>query len=252
MPFYCYYAEEVVDKDSMDRLKKDIDHLYTENLTLRNLLNEASIAAPGSMELRLGSGANPMPFHRESMQQEAEVGLLKRGPGGSDSGSSNDLESHYEVRGSPVQEHDNRSYDSSSPNSRDSKVQEYNQGAYAFFRSAVGRGGWLSGLLIFQSFSSVILLRHVELIQSHPNIVYFLLMLVGAGGNAGNQAAVRAIRGIALKTLHSGTVKPFLWHELKMGLVLSVMLGACKCVLYSDFCDCMPTRPSMSHMCCTH
>lgn len=27
-------------------------------------------------------------------------------------------------------------------------------------------------------------------------IVYFLTMLVGAGGNAGNQASVRVIRGI--------------------------------------------------------
>lgn len=47
------------------------------------------------------------------------------------------------------------------------------------------RGVWLVGLLIFQSCSSFILASNEQLLQRHPNIVYFLTMLVGAGGNAG-------------------------------------------------------------------
>lgn len=47
------------------------------------------------------------------------------------------------------------------------------------------RGAWLVGLLIFQSCSSFILASNEQLLQRHPNIVYFLTMLVGAGGNAG-------------------------------------------------------------------
>jgi hypothetical protein len=60
------------------------------------------------------------------------------------------------------------------------------------FRAALkDRAYWLVGLLTLQSMSGFILARNEELLQTHPVIVYFLTMLVGAGGNAGNQAAVR-------------------------------------------------------------
>lgn len=59
------------------------------------------------------------------------------------------------------------------------------------------RATWLIGLLAVQSASSFILAGNEALIQRHPAIVYFLTMLVGAGGNAGNQSAVRVIRGLA-------------------------------------------------------
>ena len=39
-------------------------------------------------------------------------------------------------------------------------------------------------------------IRDEALLQDHPTIIYFLTMLVGAGGNAGNQASVRVIRGM--------------------------------------------------------
>ena len=53
------------------------------------------------------------------------------------------------------------------------------------------RAYWLVGLLALQSCSGFILARNEILLQRHPVIVYFLTMLVGAGGNAGNQASVR-------------------------------------------------------------
>ena len=45
--------------------------------------------------------------------------------------------------------------------------------------------------------SSFILASFEKLLQRHSVIVFFLTMLVGAGGNAGNQAAVLVIRGLA-------------------------------------------------------
>ena len=60
------------------------------------------------------------------------------------------------------------------------------------------RVAWLVGLLTLQSMSSFILSDYEALIQAHPSIVFFLTMLVGAGGNAGNQSAVRIIRGLAV------------------------------------------------------
>lgn len=50
-------------------------------------------------------------------------------------------------------------------------------------------------------------------------------MLVGAGGNAGNQASVRVIRGLALGTLNDKTQGQFLMRELKMACALSLILS---------------------------
>lgn len=64
--------------------------------------------------------------------------------------------------------------------------------------SSIGRrSAWLLGLLVCQSFSSSILAANEPLLTGHPTVIFFLTMLVGAGGNAGNQAAVRIIRGLA-------------------------------------------------------
>jgi cation transporter-like permease len=89
----------------------------------------------------------------------------------------------------------------------------------------IERGGWLVGLLFFQSFSSFILSSHESLLAGHPSIIFYLTMLVGAGGNAGNQAAVRVIRGIALGTVNPETIKFFLFRELLVAIALSALLG---------------------------
>ena len=44
------------------------------------------------------------------------------------------------------------------------------------------RAYWLVGLLVMQSCSGLILSRNEALLANHPIIIYFLTMLVGAGG----------------------------------------------------------------------
>jgi hypothetical protein len=63
----------------------------------------------------------------------------------------------------------------------------------SFLDAMKDRALWLVGLLIFQSCSGFILSRNEALLENHPFIIYFLTMLVGAGGNAGNQASVRGM-----------------------------------------------------------
>mmetsp|Transcript_15791 Transcript_15791/g.34188 ORF Transcript_15791/g.34188 Transcript_15791/m.34188 type:complete len:466 (+) Transcript_15791:61-1458(+) len=87
------------------------------------------------------------------------------------------------------------------------------------------RANWLVGLLAMQSCSGFILARNEVLLQNHPVIIYFLTMLVGAGGNAGNQASVRVIRGLALGTLNPQTQSQFLSRELRMAFALSLILS---------------------------
>lgn len=94
------------------------------------------------------------------------------------------------------------------------------------FRSALkDRAVWLVGLLAFQSCSGFILSHNEALLENHPTIIYFLTMLVGAGGNAGNQASVRVIRGLALGTLNERTQAQFLWRELRMSFALCAILS---------------------------
>jgi len=98
-----------------------------------------------------------------------------------------------------------------------------------FFQSLADRAGWLIGLLIFQSLSSFILARNESLLQHHTVIVQFLTMLVGAGGNAGNQASVGVVRGIAVGTVNRSNAKRVLMREFAMGVALSIILGLAGC-----------------------
>lgn len=76
----------------------------------------------------------------------------------------------------------------------------------------------LSLLLILQSGSSFILQSFSELISSHILITMYLTMLVGAGGNAGNQAAVLVIRRLA--TSKSFSVRSLIMRELGSAIII--------------------------------
>ena len=86
------------------------------------------------------------------------------------------------------------------------------------------RAGLLIGLLVFQSCSSFILASYEVLLQRHSVIVFFLTMLVGAGGNAGNQAAVLVIRGLATGEINSRNAVAYVLSEASMGLSISALM----------------------------
>jgi len=116
-----------------------------------------------------------------------------------------------------------------------SSIDSQEEGGASFYYSLVDRGAWLVGLLVLQSFSSFIIQRNEMLLQRHTVIVRFLTMLVGAGGNAGNQASVRVIRGLATGKIDEANVKPYLMREMQAGFFLSVVLGVAGCVRAAVF-----------------
>eukprot|EP00546_Thalassionema_frauenfeldii_P004289 CAMPEP_0178910508 /NCGR_PEP_ID=MMETSP0786-20121207/9134_1 /TAXON_ID=186022 /ORGANISM="Thalassionema frauenfeldii, Strain CCMP 1798" /LENGTH=326 /DNA_ID=CAMNT_0020582763 /DNA_START=54 /DNA_END=1037 /DNA_ORIENTATION=+ len=107
--------------------------------------------------------------------------------------------------------------------------------SYSFGRMVMDRAGWLVGLLVLQSMSSFIIQRNEIMLQKHLVIVRFLTMLVGAGGNAGNQASVRVIRGLAVGTIRADSASPFLLNEFSVGLFLSIILGVAGCLRAAVF-----------------
>ena len=60
-------------------------------------------------------------------------------------------------------------------------------------------------------------------------------MLVGAGGNAGNQATVRVIREIAVGSLNEKTRWPYILREFAMAFTLALILGIFGLVRVSIF-----------------
>lgn len=93
------------------------------------------------------------------------------------------------------------------------------------------RAGWLVTLLLFQSTSSFILHSFKVLIQTHPVIVYFLTMLVGAGGNVGSQSTLLVVRRLAVVAVRSkqpGFANESAWRtvckEVDVGIRLATIL----------------------------
>ena len=95
------------------------------------------------------------------------------------------------------------------------------------------RATWLIGLLIAQSCSSFILADNEDLLATHPTILLFLTMLVGAGGNAGNQASVRLIRGLATGEVNGSREQTMeiLTNEARIALALGTIRECAPCTL---------------------
>jgi len=90
------------------------------------------------------------------------------------------------------------------------------------------RSSVLVSLMIVQSVSGIILSRFDNLIKDHMIVTLFLTMLVGAGGNAGNQATVSIVQLLATqggKITASDEVN-IMSRELKLGFMLACLLGA--------------------------
>lgn len=95
----------------------------------------------------------------------------------------------------------------------------------------VFRRRWLLGLLVLQSTSSFVLESYQQLIKENLVVTVFLTMLVGAGGNAGNQSAIKVIRGL----VSYNTAPPFNLHASSGMLRLPTVLaggGAPQHLLY--------------------
>lgn len=88
------------------------------------------------------------------------------------------------------------------------------------------RIGWLLLLFITETLTGSVL-RHFELqLQAVVALSFFIPLLIGTGGNAGSQTTSTVIRAIALGELDSkGLLRP-LWHELRVGLLLGIVMAA--------------------------
>ncbi len=92
-------------------------------------------------------------------------------------------------------------------------------------KEALERGRWLIGLMLLQSTSSWILNQYTALLEQHMIVISFLTMLVGAGGNAGAQAAVATVRGIALNKPEFNSTRRVTVEAFMLASLLASFLG---------------------------
>lgn len=90
--------------------------------------------------------------------------------------------------------------------------------------TVVQRTRALAVLMILQSFSGFILDQYSSFIESHMFVTLYLTMLVGAGGNAGNQSAVNVIRGLATGEISRARSGAVLWREARCALLQGAAL----------------------------
>ena len=86
------------------------------------------------------------------------------------------------------------------------------------------RSMWLGSLLLLQSISGIILNKYQTLIEGHIMLSFFLTMLIGTGGNAGNQSATLVIRGLATGEISRKNAIRVLLREFGMSLFLAAVL----------------------------
>lgn len=93
------------------------------------------------------------------------------------------------------------------------------------FQVARSRAVWLLLLLVAAVFSVQVMDLFENTLAQVTALALFIPLLVGAGGNAGAQAATTAVRAIAVGEVRARDVFRVAWREARVGLNLGLMLA---------------------------
>jgi len=107
------------------------------------------------------------------------------------------------------------------------EVHTYDLATYfslPYYKLALNRLPWLVGLLLLQSFSAAIMGGFEKLLERHIIVTLFVPMLVGSGGNAGNQPGVMVTRALSTGEMR-GNVKKLLRKEVVMAFITATVIG---------------------------
>ena len=88
------------------------------------------------------------------------------------------------------------------------------------------RVGWLLLLLLTETLTGSVLRHYETELAAVVSLSFFIPLLIGTGGNAGSQTTSTIIRSLALGEIDLRDAWPVLWHELRVGLMLGLVMGA--------------------------
>ena len=90
-------------------------------------------------------------------------------------------------------------------------------------RTYLHRLPWLLILMIGATFTGLILNTYQEML--FPVVVACVPMIMGTGGNAGSQASVTIIRGMALDEIRPRDILQVVWKELRVSILIALTVG---------------------------
>lgn len=97
--------------------------------------------------------------------------------------------------------------------------------AAGVWRLARYRALWLSLLLIAATLTVTVTQAFEATLEQVAALALFIPMLIGAGGNAGAQAATACVRAIAVGEVRGSDLFLVIWRESRVGLLLGTMLA---------------------------
>ncbi|KAJ8607425.1 hypothetical protein CTAYLR_009986 [Chrysophaeum taylorii] len=97
--------------------------------------------------------------------------------------------------------------------------------ATSYTRLLRDRLPWLVGLLLLQSSAALIMGTFENLLDKHLVIAFFVPMIVGTGGNAGNQPGVMTTRALSRGTFDSHKLHKLVRRETLLALVTGTLLA---------------------------
>ncbi|MEV6338613.1 magnesium transporter [Nocardia vinacea] len=105
------------------------------------------------------------------------------------------------------------------------------------FQLARYRALWLL-LLLFAATLTVSVTDFFEgTLQQAAHLALFIPLLIGAGGNAGAQAATACVRALAVGEVRGSDLFKVIWRECRVGLVLGTMLATAGVAIGALFVD---------------
>jgi len=95
-----------------------------------------------------------------------------------------------------------------------------------FWQLAWRRGLWLTILFLGGLFTDTALRHYESVLAGALSLVFFLPVIISAGGNCGSQSATLVIRSLALGELRLRDWYRIMYREIFMGLGLGALLGS--------------------------
>lgn len=87
------------------------------------------------------------------------------------------------------------------------------------------RIGWLMLLFVTESLTGTVLRYFENELATVVALSFFIPLLIGTGGNAGSQTTSTIIRALAVGDIDLGDAIKSLWHELRVGLMLGLVMS---------------------------
>ncbi|NUP27198.1 MAG: magnesium transporter [Mycobacteriaceae bacterium] len=97
--------------------------------------------------------------------------------------------------------------------------------AAGVFQLARYRALWLMLLLVAATLTVTVTGFFEATLEQAAQLALFIPLLIGAGGNAGAQAATACVRAVAVGEVRGGDLFKVIWRECRVGLVLGTMLA---------------------------